>query len=105
MSDPNHSLEEYVTQLRNTIHAAYEDGYDPAEVHNRFEGLLFELREDHQPRIDTREDLAAELDLFLRDAYLPADQVIDVLEATIDDLEALGGDADPALSEDDADRE
>jgi hypothetical protein len=104
MSDPNYSLDQYITQLKNTVHAAYEDGYDRTELHNRFEGLLFELREDHQPRIDTPEELRAELDLFLRDAYLPTDQVIEVLEAKIEELEGIGGepqiDPDAGVSSD-----
>jgi len=89
--DPNYSLDQYINQLKNTIHAAYGDGYDRTEIHNRFEGLLFELRDDHQPRIDSMEELEAELDLFLRDAYLPTDQVIEVLEAKVEELEGIGG--------------
>jgi len=91
--DPNYTLDQYITQLRNTVHAAYEDGYDRAEIHNRFEGLLFELREEHEPRIDSSEELRAELDLFLRDAYLPTSEVADVLRAKAEELEAIGEEA------------
>jgi len=92
--EPNYTLDQYITQLRNTVHAAYEDGYDRTEIHNRFEGLLFELREEHEPRIDSPEELRAELDLFLRDAYLPTGEVVDVLEAKAEELEGIGEEAD-----------
>ncbi|MFB6295466.1 MAG: hypothetical protein ABEH66_01330 [Halobacteriales archaeon] len=101
--DPNYTLDQYITQLRNTVHAAYEDGYDRAEIHNRFEGLLFELREEHEPRIDSPEKLRAELDLFLRDAYLPTGEVVDVLRAKAEELEGIGEEAGEVPLDTDAD--
>ncbi len=86
---PVYSLDAYENQLRNTVYAAYED-HDETDIHERLESLLFEFREDYDPHVDSPAVLEAELDALVRDAYIPADQVIDVLRAKIDELEQLG---------------
>lgn len=87
-------LDVYINEIRNTIHAAYEEGHAREDVHGEVESLFFELREEYDPTIDTPEAFADELDGLTRNAYVRTDEVIEVLGEKIDELEAIGEKAD-----------
>ncbi|MFB6173313.1 MAG: hypothetical protein ABEI39_01590 [Halobacteriales archaeon] len=92
-------LEEYVNQIRNTIHAAYEAGHPHGEIYSEVESLLFELRGDHSPQIDSKDAFARELDGLLTNAYIATDDAIEVLEEKAEDLEGIGEEAPEELYE------
>jgi hypothetical protein len=105
MSDPDFDLDDYVNQIENAIHAAYEAGHPHSEIYGRIESLLYRLNSDHEPRIDTPDAFEAELEALTQSAYIETSDVIRVLDEKRAELESIGanapeeGDALPAESD------